>query len=215
MTQTCHSSILLLVAMVCRVGGGGGVSVDSECHTCHHSPPTSQHTFTRHSGSYFYIVTNIENTYILSLEKWKHTKHWLTIILGYFESLMKLTLIFPFKRLISSVAKKWERTHTSHLKCACVAVCLVSVEVPPLQFPDKENSGWCGVWCWVLQCGAPPATVTSWSSPAKTGLHSPAQPSHQPLELPTIFREHFYDILRRLLLGGLLLLERFHFHTWN
>ena len=66
MTQTCHSSILLLVAMVCRVGGG--VSVDSECHTCHHSPPTSQHTFTRHSGSYFYIVTNIEN-YILSLEK--------------------------------------------------------------------------------------------------------------------------------------------------
>ena len=69
MTQTCHSCILLLVAMVCRVGGGGGVSVDSECHTCHHSPPTSQHTFTRHSGSYFYIVTNIENTYILSLEK--------------------------------------------------------------------------------------------------------------------------------------------------
>ena len=69
MTQTCHSSILLLVAMVCRVGGGGGgVSVDSECHTCHHSPPTSQHTFTIHIGSYFYMVTNIEN-YILSLEK--------------------------------------------------------------------------------------------------------------------------------------------------
>ena len=59
------TTVLVVAGMVCRVGGGVVVrSVDTECHTCHHSPPTSQHTFTRHTRSYFYMLINIENIYI-------------------------------------------------------------------------------------------------------------------------------------------------------
>ena len=43
MTQTCHSSILLLVAMVCRVGGGEVVrvwTVSATHATTHHQHPS-------------------------------------------------------------------------------------------------------------------------------------------------------------------------------